>query len=868
MVTNWQGSFFIWHSLAHVNRELASRLLASGAIQGIIPSERDLAHALVYPHGKQLKKKVKKPAGSSLTIRHSFPPDFGPHEGPLVIIQPWEFLRAPAEWVDQFSSSNVTELWVYSNFIRNNYILSGVPPHKVRVLPLGYDDSVFKPKTESSDRTAGGLLPDEDEFRILYVGGTIERKGIDILMRAFLAEFRQSDRVRLVVKDTGTQHVYIHNNQSEPIRKVVEDPRAPRVTYITDDLPPARLADLMQACDVIAHPYRAEGFCLPVLEGMACGLAPIVSYGGPTDDFVTHGCGWKIATERVQIAQMRGLESRDDQGWTEPNQIDLQGALQEAVQNPERTAAIGRQAAASATAWTWDKVAVQYADRIEQIKANYANPRVSSRGKATTISLCMIVKNEERVIGECLDSVKGQFDEVIVVDTGSTDRTREICKDHGVTLRDFKWVDSFSAARNESMRDAKGEWIFWMDADDVLPEGLGRMVREAAECAQEDEIGFVVPVRFQDGTQVDHVKLFRNLPTLQWSFRIHEQILPSINQLEGRISRIQNVFVYHKNYDTSDSGQATKRERDWKLLDLDMAENPGHPFVLFNCGMTAVYTGREKDAIKYLTESIAASHDKASHIRKAYALLVQAYSAIEKPDKAREVAIEGLSKVPGDPELLFKLAQLEANEHEFDTAAQHYREALGGDLSGHFSSLDQSIMGYKAWHNLGNVELSRGDYAAAKEAFLSALREEPQFLVSAFALFDAALARRDQPTIKEMLGHVETFQGLSESWVQMLEKHVSNFEAALRQILEERPDAVNVRLALAKTMLNTNREDQAEPHLTLLASLGVAEGAYHLGVLAANYGHKAAAIEWMEKALMLNPGHEQTVTQLRLLKLN
>ncbi len=472
----------------------------------------------------------------------------------------------------------------------------------------------------------------------------------------------------------------------------------------------------------------------------------------------------------------------------------------------------------------------------------------------------------EGVIGECLDSVKGQFDEVIVVDTGSTDRTREICKEHGVTLRDFKWVDSFSAARNESMRDAKGEWIFWMDADDVLPEGLGRTLREAAECAHEDEIGFVVPVRFQDGTQVDHVKLFRNLPALQWTFRIHEQILPSINQLQGHISRIPNVSVFHKNYDTSDKGQAAKRERDWKLLDLDMAENPGHPFVLFNCGMTAVYTGREKDAIKYLSESITASHDKASHLRKAYALLVQAHSAINEPAKAKQVAIEGLGKVPGDPELLFKLAQLEANENEFDSAAQHYRKVLAGDISGAFSSLDHSIMGYKAWHNLGNVELSRGDYAAASEAFLSALREEPQFLVSAFALFDAALARGDQPTISAMLGHVESYQGLSESWVQMLEKHVPSLDAALIQVLEKRPDAVVVRLTLAKLMLSANRVDEVAPHLTLLASQGVAEGAFHLGILAMRQNKRLVAIEWMEKALSMSPGHAQTIAQLHKLR--
>jgi glycosyltransferase involved in cell wall biosynthesis len=82
----------------------------------------------------------------------------------------------------------------------------------------------------------------------------------------------------------------------------------------------------------------------------------------------------------------------------------------------------------------------------------------------------MIVKNEEANLAACLEPVADLFDEIIVVDTGSTDATRQIAQRFGAKVFDFPWCDSFSAARNECLRHATGEWIFWLDADDRLDE--------------------------------------------------------------------------------------------------------------------------------------------------------------------------------------------------------------------------------------------------------------------------------------------------------------------------------------------------------------------------------------------------------------
>src|SRR5437867_1951318 len=104
-----------------------------------------------------------------------------------------------------------------------------------------------------------------------------------------------------------------------------------------------------------------------------------------------------------------------------------------------------------------------------------------------TLSVCMIVRDAERSLAAALQSARPFVDEMVVVDTGSVDATRRIAEEHGARLFDFAWCDDFSAARNYSLDQATGDWIFWMDADDVLPPEGGRELRQAiAKCAERD----------------------------------------------------------------------------------------------------------------------------------------------------------------------------------------------------------------------------------------------------------------------------------------------------------------------------------------------------------------------------------------------
>jgi len=501
---------------------------------------------------------------------------------------------------------------------------------------------------------------------------------------------------------------------------------------------------------------------------------------------------------------------------------------------------------------------------------------IANVAKRADISLCMIVRNEERVLGACLASAEPFFKEMIVVDTGSTDRTKEIALSHGAKVYDFPWTDSFSEARNQSLKHATGKWIFWMDADDTLPFRCGEELLAAALNAPKHIAGYVVPVRFVDdgpagGVQVDHVKLFRNLKDVCFKFRIHEQILGSLKGPGREIAR-SAAYVLHSGYDTSEEGQARKRVRDRKLLKLDEKENPNHPFVAFNIGMTAHYTEDHKTAIKYLLRSIKLAEEGESHVRKAYALLAGSKLRSGKPDESEKTLEEGLARFPDDPELNFLYAQSKGRHGDLASARAHYDRVVNADIGSYFTSVDQGILTFKTLHNRAEVDLQLGNYHEAKAGWLSALDASPQFLVSAVTLFSAALSVADLATAREMLDRIQIAEGHGLNWTQMAVRYgeLINGQAGANDLLvrafESDPRAIEPRLEYARRLIAAGQDGAAAQQFHYLQQMGVAEAAYALGIIEFKNSRLKSALGWMTRALALNPGHEDTTKHIAMLE--
>jgi GT2 family glycosyltransferase/SAM-dependent methyltransferase/tetratricopeptide (TPR) repeat protein len=357
------------------------------------------------------------------------------------------------------------------------------------------------------------------------------------------------------------------------------------------------------------------------------------------------------------------------------------------------------------------------------------------------LSLCMIVRDNERTIDPCLESIRPWVDEIVVVDTGSTDCTPEVCKSYGARLFEFPWCDDFSAARNESLKHARGEWLFWMDSDDTIPAECGRKLRALADGPHPDKIaGYIMqvhcPAPGDDGhvdvTVVDHLKLIRNRPDLRFSGRIHEQLLPAIRNAGGDVAWT-DIYVVHSGSEHSPEAFQRKLERDLRILHQELREQPDHPFVLFNLGMTCADAANHIShselrtphsapmenvdwlcaAIDFLQRCLAVSNREESHLRKAYALLASSLAQADRHDDAWERCRQGLGLYPDDKELLFRCAMLHHHFGRLNEAAYFYLRVLNDPEERHFTSIDRGLAGYKALHNLAIVygDMARPDQA-------------------------------------------------------------------------------------------------------------------------------------------------------------
>lgn len=372
---SWHGGLFVHHSLALVNRELCMKLLERGFDISFIPTQPDEFPSSLDPRFKNLEEcRNKVLPDIDITIRHQWPPDFShPGHGKLVLIQPWEFGSAPLEWVKQINA-NIDELWVPTSFVRDCYIQSGVEPHKVQVVPNGVAVECFHPAGQPCN------LPTAKHFRFLFVGGTIHRKGIDVLLAAYSQVFTSNDDVCLVVKDMGGSGIYQGQTAQEMIDAFTKVPGHPEILHLQEDFDNAQMASLYTACHCLVHPYRGEGFGLPIAEAMACGLAPIVTGYGAALDFCPPEIAWLIPAEKHMLPEKKigNLVTVDYPWLAEPDLDALASLMRHAFEHPDEVKQRGSAASCHIREhFTWDHAA-QVAEQRLRLLAQKAEKGVAS----------------------------------------------------------------------------------------------------------------------------------------------------------------------------------------------------------------------------------------------------------------------------------------------------------------------------------------------------------------------------------------------------------------------------------------------------------------------------------------------------------
>jgi glycosyltransferase involved in cell wall biosynthesis len=238
------------------------------------------------------------------TIHHDFTQEFHtvmpPAQGHWIVVRPWDFGKYPAQWAKKISAE-CDQLWVYSRWARQHALASGIPAARVRVIPPGIDPKLFRPD--------GAIypLPTTKNFRFVFVGGAVLRKGLDILLKAYRAAFTRADDVCLVVKD-NPRDVFYHGARIALDDALENSFDTPEMIYLDAALRAQEMAALYRACQMGVFPYRAEGFALPILEAMACGTPSIVPQFGACLDYCDEHTSFFVQAQRIHLPVAQELQ--------------------------------------------------------------------------------------------------------------------------------------------------------------------------------------------------------------------------------------------------------------------------------------------------------------------------------------------------------------------------------------------------------------------------------------------------------------------------------------------------------------------------------------------------------------------------------
>jgi glycosyltransferase involved in cell wall biosynthesis/tetratricopeptide (TPR) repeat protein len=842
----WEGTFLDFGSLSHVNRQLTRQLARRPGVAltrvgnpvldngcAAAPELRALAGELAS----------RAPTNTQVTVRHAWPPNWAPvSRGALVVIQPWEYGSLPADWVKQ--AAHVQQLWVYSEYVRQVYVRSGVPAAKVKVVPLGVDPERFRPEAPALPLTTGKT------FKFLFVGGTIHRKGPDILLAAYLNSFTAQDDVCLVIKDLGRKSFYAGQTLERSIQAAQSRPGAPEILCLDDELPPDSLPSLYTACDCLVHPYRGEGFGLPVIEAMACGLPVIVTEGGATDDFAPANLVYRLAAERRAIGRQISGMTLAGEGWLlEPSVADTAAWMRHVFGHRDEARAKGRassehvrrnwtwQCAAAVAqeqlqslvsqpamavagpepgpvrkptpialppcalvgqlgparellrrrklpeAWTATRAAIQVRpfhpeawlllaeiasaagapDRARQCgqRARQLAPEWKPakkflqgplRGNAKPawlvlpepitnpplrLSVCLIAKNEEQFLPQCLASVRGLAGQVVVLDTGSTDRTAELAREAGAEVYHFPWRDDFSAARNAALEHVTGDWVLVLDADEELPPDSHEPLRRLMQ--DKSALGWRLPIvdagREDEGCSYVP-RLFRNAPALFYVGRVHEQIFSSLEVRRrqwGLDNRLGNAPLRHHGYRPEVVKDRDKIQRNLRLLERAVVEMPDEPSLLMSYGLELARSGeRERGVIEYFKALGLMSAQPASAVvpELRETLLTQLCTqlmALKRWDDMVRLLNSPLAQAGGlTASLHFALGLAHLEQKQFCEAADQMRQCLAKRHQPALAPINKEIHQAGPRHCLALcLDQLRQPEAAAQE-FRRALQDDPQ----------------------------------------------------------------------------------------------------------------------------------------------
>lgn len=387
---------------------------------------------------------------------------------------------------------------------------------------------------------------------------------------------------------------------------------------------------------------------------------------------------------------------------------------------------------------------------------------LTSMGKPR-LSLCMIVRDEEKSLPTCLASVQQVVDEIIVVDTGSLDRSPEIAKSFGALVFHYPWQGDFAAARNFSLQQAKGDWILILDADEELHAGDSLKVKMLLD-SQAEGYCFQLINYYGEQPGFDYMRdvacrLFRNRPEYRFSRSLHEQVIDEIFALEGVDSvKVANVSIHHYGYLTSTVLQKKKADRNLEIIRHEREKNPQNKFLCYSLAVELLNRGQFEEALALFTEAYTPGTSFASDVvLKKITCLRQ----LNQTDEALMVIRESLKHYPHFTDLMYMSGEIYLVRKEYSQAVASFISCLSlGEAPISYCSTN-GVGSFRAHYLLGKAFELQGDRKQALHHYKKAIEVGPGFYPPLYALV-GCLRREHKPyQVLRLLQQNFTFSGPS-----------------------------------------------------------------------------------------------------------
>jgi len=361
-----------------------------------------------------------------------------------------------------------------------------------------------------------------------------------------------------------------------------------------------------------------------------------------------------------------------------------------------------------------------------------------------TISLCMITKNEEKYLKQCIKSVKDIVDEIIVVDTGSTDKTKEIAKKYNAKIFNFKWIDDFSAARDESIKHAAKEWILVMDADEVLDDEGIKTIKELVNDKENDAFLFIQK-NYTNETSIagfvndEHkhngktyagwygsfiARLFRNKKDYRFEGTVHELVELSIESKNGKIAAT-NIALHH--YGNTEPGIVRKKRQFYlELCKKKAKQNPNYSSY-YELGILYKENNNIDDAVK--------SFKKAIELNPQHANALYELGIVYEQQKNYDEAIKNYNES----------LKIKESSEAFQNLGVCYLKK--GMLKEAYNKLVKAMLlnpnKYTIYNNLGAVLERSGNYKSAAQMLEIAVKLNPKNTIGFYNLGIVLDKKRD-----------------------------------------------------------------------------------------------------------------------------